>query len=109
MGTGIYNITYYPAVFRAFDPSRAVMRTLQSRSRVGKDHLTCRSSFCPYKELRLARGCPVSSYRMRSHVCQVCSHFRVNRDNHSHLSSLGQFNAASIRVCSLFSLIKGGV
>jgi KUP system potassium uptake protein len=30
IGTGIYNITYYPAVFRAFDPSRAVMRTLQS-------------------------------------------------------------------------------
>lgn len=28
MGTGIYNITFYPGVFRAFDPSRAVMRAL---------------------------------------------------------------------------------
>lgn len=24
-GTGIYNITYHPGIFRAFDPSRAVM------------------------------------------------------------------------------------
>jgi KUP system potassium uptake protein len=26
-GCGIVNITYYPAIFRAIDPSRAVMRT----------------------------------------------------------------------------------
>jgi KUP system potassium uptake protein len=25
-GTGIYNITAHPGIFRAFDPSRAVMR-----------------------------------------------------------------------------------
>jgi hypothetical protein len=25
MTTGIYNITIYPGIFRAFDPSRAVM------------------------------------------------------------------------------------
>lgn len=29
-GTGIANITAYPGVFRAFDPSRAVMRKLHS-------------------------------------------------------------------------------
>jgi len=27
-GTGIYNITFYPGVFRALDPSRAIMRML---------------------------------------------------------------------------------
>lgn len=26
MGTGIYNITFFPGIFRAFDPSRAVLR-----------------------------------------------------------------------------------
>ena len=26
IGTGIYNITFFPGVFRAFDPSRAVLR-----------------------------------------------------------------------------------
>jgi KUP system potassium uptake protein len=29
-GTGVYNITTHPAVFRAFDPSRAVMRQWSS-------------------------------------------------------------------------------
>jgi len=28
-GTGIYNITFYPGVFRALDPSRAIMRMLK--------------------------------------------------------------------------------
>ncbi|KAG6833455.1 hypothetical protein H0H87_006822 [Tephrocybe sp. NHM501043] len=28
-GTGIYNITIYPGIFRAFDPSRAVLRKKQ--------------------------------------------------------------------------------
>lgn len=27
-GTGIYNITFFPGIFRAFDPSRAVLREL---------------------------------------------------------------------------------
>jgi KUP system potassium uptake protein len=26
IGTGIYNITFFPGIFRAFDPSRAVLR-----------------------------------------------------------------------------------
>lgn len=26
MGTGIYNCTFYPGIFRAFDPSRAILR-----------------------------------------------------------------------------------
>ena len=28
MGTGIYNITFAPGIFRAFDPSRAILRKL---------------------------------------------------------------------------------
>lgn len=26
IGTGIYNITFFPGIFRAFDPSRAILR-----------------------------------------------------------------------------------
>ena len=29
MGTGIYNITFAPGIFRAFDPSRAILRKLR--------------------------------------------------------------------------------
>ncbi|KJA24114.1 hypothetical protein HYPSUDRAFT_39261 [Hypholoma sublateritium FD-334 SS-4] len=31
MGTGIYNITYYPGIFRAFDPSRAVLLFVRTK------------------------------------------------------------------------------
>ncbi|KAF9525089.1 potassium transporter [Crepidotus variabilis] len=31
MGTGIYNITFYPAIFRAFDPSRAVLLFVRTK------------------------------------------------------------------------------
>ena len=26
IATGIYNITFFPGIFRAFDPSRAILR-----------------------------------------------------------------------------------
>ncbi|KAJ3506567.1 hypothetical protein NLJ89_g6796 [Agrocybe chaxingu] len=32
MGTGIYNITLYPGIFRAFDPSRAVMLFVRTKN-----------------------------------------------------------------------------
>ncbi|KAK2467233.1 hypothetical protein APHAL10511_000782 [Amanita phalloides] len=31
-GTGIYNITYYPGIFRAFDPSRAVLLFVRTKN-----------------------------------------------------------------------------
>ncbi|KIM43016.1 hypothetical protein M413DRAFT_435192 [Hebeloma cylindrosporum] len=31
MGTGIYNITFYPGIFRAFDPSRAILLFVRTK------------------------------------------------------------------------------
>lgn len=49
-GTGIYNVTRYPGIFRAFDPSRAILRKLFKLIRVEKPSNNC--SLRAHQELR---------------------------------------------------------
>ena len=74
MGTGIYNITYFPGIFRAFDPSRAVLSestylpTTMSQDSNPLSHVL---SVCTHQELRPPRWCSSRHHRLRSNVCKV--------------------------------------
>lgn len=102
MGTGIYNITYHPGIFRAFDPSRAILREyhlLLSHSKLTRMFISLRA----HKELRPAVGCPSCADWVRSSLCQVYRPFTRCAAHPSNfpLFSVGQFNALSIQVSAL--------
>lgn len=50
MGTGIYNITFFPGIFRAFDPSRAVLR--ESTTLVSHIYLVNRTTLSVFVRTR---------------------------------------------------------
>ena len=49
LGTGIYNVTFYPGIFRAIDPSRAILR--ESSKVISLRKLTHGRSFRAHREL----------------------------------------------------------
>lgn len=68
--TGIVNIVSYPGIFRAFDPSRAVLRTYPL-SRFYVYMLISYHSVRANQELRSSCWYPPGSHRMRSLVRKV--------------------------------------
>lgn len=102
-GTGIYNITKYPGIFRAFDPSRAVLREFVIFILVFV-MLTC-DSVRPHGWLWYPCRRSAGLDWMWSSFCQVSltsrlwSRLSLKECLHPHYS-LGQFNALSIQVKS---------
>jgi hypothetical protein len=74
--SGIYNTTTHPGIFRAFDPSRAVMRK-SSQSNILLSYpmlIDMRTSLREDGKLRLLGGRLACSHRFRGHVRQVSNH-----------------------------------
>lgn len=69
--TGIYNIVSFPGVFRACDPSRAVMCEYSFTSDSVAELTFFRSRFCAHGKLRLVVWSSTSNNGLRSHLCQV--------------------------------------
>ena len=68
--TGIVNIVAYPGIFRAFDPSRAVLCALYINSCICGIELFLR--VCAHKEIRLPCRCSPGPHRLRGDVREVC-------------------------------------
>lgn len=100
--TGIYNISKYPGVFRAFDPSRAVACKSLLQSAEEQNTLLSRyAGFIRTKDfdylagvLLAITGCEAMFAKSVSLVLEV----QCRQELILNSSSLGQFNAASIRV-----------